>query len=117
MSRHFWNASGLIALVLGTVGIAVPLLPTVPFFILAAFCFARGNPVWETRLLAHPRYGPLIRAWRDGGIISRRGKLAATAAFALSIGLGIWLIAWPWSLVPPGVAAISLSWLWTRPER
>jgi uncharacterized protein len=116
MPRWLWNSFGLSALALGTVGIALPLLPTVPLYILAAFCFARGNPVWEARLLAHPRYGPSIRAWRERGVVSRRGKLAATVAFALSISLGIWLIAWPWMLLPPGVAVICLSWLWARPE-
>lgn len=114
--RHLWNGAGLIALALGTIGIALPLLPTVPFYILAAFCFARGNPVWEAKLLAHPRYGPMIRDWRERGVIRRRGKVAATIAFAFSIALGIAMIAWPWVLLPPAVAIICLSWLWTRPE-
>lgn len=94
----------------------MPLLPTVPFYILAAFCFARGNPVWEARLLAHPRYGPHLAAWREKGAVSRKGKVAATLAFAFSIGVGSWLLAWPWALVPPVVAVVTLGWLWTRPE-
>ncbi len=116
ISSAFWNICGGAALGLGAVGIILPLLPTVPFFILAAFCFARGNPVWEAKLLAHPRFGPPILAWRERGIVSRRGKLAASIAFAFSIVLGLWIIAWPWWLVPPAVAAVCLSWLWTRPE-
>lgn len=114
--RWLWAGVGLAAVALGSIGIVVPLLPTVPFYILAAFCFARGNPAWEQRMLANPRYGPSIRAWRDHGIVSRRGKLAATGAFVVSIALGVWLIAWPWLLIPPGVALLCLSWLWTRPE-
>ena len=114
--RHFWSLAGLAALALGTIGIAVPLLPTVPLYILAAFCFARGNPVWEARLLAHPRYGSHLVAWRERGAVSRKGKFAATAAFAASIALGLWLLAWPWLLLPPAIALISLGWLWTRPE-
>jgi uncharacterized protein len=116
MPRWLWNAFGLNALALGTVGIALPLLPTVPFYILAAFCFARGNPAWEGRLLAHPFYGPPIHAWREKGVVSRRGKIAATAAFGVSIGLGLWLIAWPWFLLPPALAVVCLTWLWSRPE-
>ncbi len=114
--RHFWSLAGLAALALGTIGIAVPLLPTVPLYILAAFCFARGNPVWEARLLAHPRYGSHLVAWRERGAVSRKGKFAATAAFAASIALGLWLLTWPWLLLPPMIALISLGWLWTRPE-
>lgn len=114
--RWLWNGSGLTAFALGTVGIFVPLLPTVPFYIFAAFCFANGNPVWEARLLNHPRYGPPIRDWRERGVIRRRGKVAATLAFAFSIALGIALLPWPWVLLPPVTAVLCLSWLWTRPE-
>lgn len=114
--RHLWSFAGFAALALGTIGIALPLLPTVPLYILAAFCFARGNPVWEARLLAHPRYGPHLIAWRERGAVSRHGKIAATATFAVSILLGAWLLAWPWLLLPPAVAAVTLGWLWTRPE-
>ena len=116
MTPLIWRTAGLAALGLGTIGIFVPLLPTVPFYILAAFCFARGHPVWEARLLAHPRFGPHIRAWREKGAVSRKGKIAATVAFAVSIALGLATLVWPWVVVPPVVALVCLSWLWTRPE-
>lgn len=116
LRRQLWAAGGCLSLALGTIGIALPLLPTVPFYILAAFCFARGSPVLEARLLTHPRYGPAIRDWRARGIVSRRGKRGATAAFAVSIGLGTLMLSWPWVLIPPAAAIICLSWLWTRPE-
>lgn len=115
-ARPLWNAAGIVAVALGTVGIALPLLPTVPFYILAAFCFARGNRVWEEKLLGHPRFGPPIRAWREKGAIARRGKWAATIAFAVSIGIGVWTLPMPWVLAPPAAACLSLCWLWTRPE-
>ena len=116
MRRHIWNIAGFIALATGTIGIALPLLPTVPFYILAAFCFAQGNPVWEAKLLNHPRYGPPIRDWRTRGVIRRRGKVAATIAFAISITLGFFMLPWPWVMAPPVTAILCLSWLWTRPE-
>lgn len=114
--RHLWNVAGLLSLGLGAVGAFLPLLPTVPFVILAAFCFARGNPVWEARLMAHPRYGPHLRSWREKGAVSRKGKIAATLAFAFSIALGLAFVSWPYWLIPPVTAAICLGWLWTRPE-
>ncbi len=101
---------------LGTIGIFLPLLPTVPFMILAAFCFARSSPALEAKLLGHPRYGPHLVAWRQKGVVSRRAKWSATLAFAVSIVLGFVTLAMPWSLVPPGVALICLGWLWQRPE-
>ena len=58
---------GWLSLVVGAIGIVVPLLPTVPFVILAAFLFARGSPALERRLLEHPRFGHHIVLWRTRG--------------------------------------------------
>ena len=116
IARRLWLVTGIASFALGSVGIVVPLLPTVPFYILAAFCFARSNAAWEARLLAHPAIGPHIVAWRDRGSISRKGKLAATIAFVVSIVIGAVTLALPWVLAPPAVALVSLSWLWTRPD-
>jgi uncharacterized protein len=114
--RPFYLIIGCAAFAFGTLGIFLPLLPTVPLYILAAFCFGRSNRAWEARLLNHPRFGPSLRAWRDGGIVSRRGKVAATLAFAISIAIGVATLAWPWILIPPATALICLAWLWQRPE-
>ena len=115
-SRPFWAATGLIAIGLGILGIALPLLPTVPFFLLAAFCFARSNPAWEKRLLDHPRYGPPLRQWRERRAISRKGKLAALTAMAATIALSVALAPWPWVVAPLVACAASGTWIWTRPE-
>lgn len=104
------------SLVLGGIGVVLPLLPTVPFVILAAFCFGRSDPRFERRLLEHPRFGPSIRQWRERGAISRKGKIAATAAFAVSIALAAVFAPFPWSLFPVAAALITGSWIWTRPE-
>jgi len=109
-------SAGIVSVALGVIGAFLPILPTVPFLILAAFAFSRSNPVWEARLMNHPVYGPSLRAWRERGIVSRKGKLAATGAFAVSILMGLIFIKMPWVLVPPAVAILCLSWLWTRPE-
>lgn len=53
--RPAWLAAGVFCLALGTIGIVVPLLPTVDMVGLAAFCFACGDRRWEAWLLAHPR--------------------------------------------------------------
>ncbi len=91
--RLIWMAAGGTALGLGLIGIALPLLPTVPFLLLAAFCFARGSTRVHDWLVGHPRLGPPIRAWREEGAISPRGKAAALIAMAasliLSVALGV----------------------------
>ena len=75
--RHLYIALGALSVALGVVGIFLPLLPTVPFMLLAAYFFAKGHPPFEQRLLDDPRFGPHIRAWRTRGAITRRAKLFA----------------------------------------
>ena len=91
--RLFWLAGGLISLVLGIIGIALPLLPTTPFLLLAAFCFARGSRKLHHWLVEHPRLGPPIRDWETYRAISKRGKtlamIAIVAVFVISILAGV----------------------------
>ena len=115
MARVLYFALGAVALAVGVVGLFMPLLPTVPFLILAAFAFGRSHPAFEAWLLGHPRWGGPIRIWREHRAIGRRGKVAATVAFAVSAVLSVLLAPWPWSLAGPTVAIVGLSWIWTRP--
>ena len=116
LARPFWLVAGISAVVLGTIGIALPLLPTVPLYLLAAFCFARSNRAWEQRLLAHPKWGPPLRQWRERRAINRKAKLSALTAMAASAALGLALLSWPWSLLPALACLASGAWIWTRPE-
>ncbi|RQW43255.1 YbaN family protein [Novosphingobium sp. LASN5T] len=116
MGRHLWTGAGLAFVAIGAVGAFLPLLPTVPFLLLAAFCFAKGNPAWEQRLLDHPKYGPALRQWRERRAISRRAKKAALLAMAISVGITAVTAGWPWVLIPAAVMAISGTWIWTRAE-
>lgn len=116
MRRHLWTGAGLFFVGVGAVGAFLPLLPTVPFLLLALFCFARGNPVWEQRLLAHPKYGPLLLDWRQRRAIPRRAKWAALIAMAISVLVTGLTAGWPWVLIPVAVMALSGTWIWTRNE-
>ncbi|MFC2969981.1 YbaN family protein [Acidimangrovimonas pyrenivorans] len=112
-----WTAFGGLALALGAIGIFLPLLPTVPFLLLAAFCFARSSERLHDWLLGHPLFGPPIENWRQSGAISRRAKWAASlsiaAAFTLSLVLGVK----PLILGIQAVTLIAVSlFIWTRPE-
>ncbi len=90
--RYLWMAAGWASFGAGVVGAALPLVPTVPFMLLAAFCFARGSPRLHDWLLAHRRFGPAIRDWQEHGAISRDAKryalVAIMASFTLSFIFG-----------------------------
>jgi uncharacterized membrane protein YbaN (DUF454 family) len=115
LRRRIYNALGMLAFAVGSVGIALPLLPTVPFYILAAFLFGKGNPAWERRLLDHRTVGPHIRDWRERGAISRKGKIAALVMLTASAGIGFFTLPMPWAFAPAAVAIITGSWIATRP--
>jgi hypothetical protein len=114
--RVAYLITGLFALLLGGIGLFVPLLPTVPFVILAAFCFARSSSRLEQWLVGHQRFGPHILAWRSRGAISGAGKRAAVFAFAASAAAGLAFLALPWSLVPAAAALVGGSWILSRPN-
>lgn len=89
MFRPLWILLGLTSLALGIAGIVLPLLPTTPFVLLAAWAFANGSPRLHAWLLANKTFGPLISNWERHGAISRRAKLLAI----LSMG-GVFAASW-----------------------
>ncbi|MDF1776381.1 MAG: YbaN family protein [Rhizobiaceae bacterium] len=91
--RLFCLLAGCLSVTAGFVGILLPLLPTTPFLLLAAFCFARGSKRLHDWLVGHPRLGPPIDDWQTHGAISRRARKLAVASiigvFAASLLLGV----------------------------
>lgn len=85
--RILLQAFGLLFLLLGVVGIFVPLLPTTPFVLLAAWCFARSSQAFHQWLLDHKTFGPAIAAWRSRGAIPVRAKWIACGSLAASIAV------------------------------
>ena len=116
MRRLLYLGLGFASVALGAVGVVLPLLPTVPFMLVAAFFFARSSPRLEAWIVEHPRFGPHVRAWRERGAISHAGKRAALAAFAFSAIVGLVLLPFPWLLVPAAAGLVGGSWIATRPE-
>lgn len=115
--KLLWGITGALAVVLAIIGFFLPFLPTVPFLLIAAFCFARSHESLHFWLLNHKIFGPLITNWRENGAISRRAKLLAGvsmfAAFGISLSLGVP----PIVLGAQGVTLIAVAlFIWSRPE-
>ena len=117
LARGLWLAAGVGALVLGAIGIVLPLLPTVPFVILAAFCFSKGSRRWEAWMLEHPKLGPIVRDWREHHAVPLRAKQLATVMMAISC-TGTWFFAPPrFAWIPTALCTAAAIWLWSLPTR
>jgi len=88
--RRLYLGLGYMCIALGMIGIALPVLPTTPFILLAAWCFSRSDPALAERLYGHPRFGAMLRDWRDQRAISRRAKIIALSALGGSYALILW---------------------------
>ncbi|THH37325.1 DUF454 domain-containing protein [Aliishimia ponticola] len=88
-----WTLAGLLALGTGIIGIVLPVLPTTPLVLLAAFCFGKGSPRLRAWIIDHAHFGPMIHDWQERGAIPPRAKRAAVVAmlgaFGLSLALGL----------------------------
>lgn len=80
---------GFLFLGVGAVGIVLPLLPTTPFVLLSAACFARSSERWHRWMLANETFGPMIRNWEQNRCTSRKVKLIGILSMVLVGGYSL----------------------------
>ncbi|MCA0920278.1 YbaN family protein [Pseudooceanicola nanhaiensis] len=114
--RTVWFLCGLTAVLLGLIGAALPIMPTVPFMLLGAFCFARSSERLHDWLMTHPTFGPPIHHWHETGSVTKKTKQITTisvfAGFCVSLALGFAPII---LLIQALVLCGVLIFIWTRP--
>ena len=115
--RIIWAFGGIVFVVIGAIGVILPLLPTTPFLLLAAYCFTRSSPRLHDWLLTHRTFGPLIHNWDEYGSIDPRSKRIAivvillTPLITIAVGVPWWALAA--QLLVLGVAS---TFILTRPD-
>ncbi|MGM9806365.1 MAG: YbaN family protein [Candidatus Aphodosoma sp.] len=88
--------SGFVCVVLGTVGIFVPVLPTTPFLLLASWLFLKGNSRWRDWLLGHPKLGVYVKDYVTYRAVPKKSKVFAIAVLWSSISVSVFVVPWLW---------------------
>lgn len=107
---------GWLAIVLGVLGIFLPLLPTTPFLLLAAGCFARSSERFYQWLVEHPRLGPWFRGYLDGQGIPLKAKLYSIALMWISIGISCWIVPILWARLGMLLTAVLVT-IWIARQK
>ena len=110
MVRILYLTLGIASLVLAVLGVVLPVLPTTPFILLAAACFAR--------MLSNRFAGPIIREWREHRSIPLRIKRWIYLMMVISFGSSILFLPQPWQqLMMAILGIILLIFIWRIPVR
>lgn len=118
-SRWLFYSAGWLCIVLGIAGIFLPILPTTPFAILAAWCFSKSSPRWHQWLLQHKIFGPTIQNWEAHGVISLKAKCLATIMIILLFSYTL-IFVQVHLVIKSIVTCIGvgvLAFIWTRPSK
>lgn len=114
--RALYRVLGYFAVALGAIGAFLPIMPTVPFLLLAVYFFARSSPELEKKILDHPHWGPQVKDWRDRRAISRRAKTLAIGAMATGAVFTYFTLGAPYYWISIAILVIAGSWIATRNE-
>jgi len=114
--RFLWLLVGLTALATGAVGLVLPLLPTTPFLLIAAFAFARSSTLLHRWLREHRSFGPLIDNWQRNRSIDRKTKRTAIIVIVMT-PVVTWLFDAPLWLIACQIVVLSAPaiFILTRP--
>ena len=119
MPRIVYLLIGCVFVGLGFIGAFLPLLPTVPFLLLALWCFARSSQRFHDWLYHHPRFGPPLRDWDQHGVIPVRAKILSTAMMVVSMAIMLAvtdLSVWTYGGIAAVLTLVSL-YILSRPGR
>lgn len=117
LRRGAWAVLAWLSIAVGTIGIFLPLLPTTPFILLAAWAAPKASPRLHHWLHTHPQFGPILQAWRDEGAVPPAARITAGIMLILSWSLLVWLRVPTFALWLTGLLfAGVMAFLMTRPN-
>jgi uncharacterized membrane protein YbaN (DUF454 family) len=120
MIRGLYIVGGWIFVVIGVIGIVTPLLPSTPFLLLAAGCFAKSSTHFHQWLMTHPKLSQPVIDWQKNGVIRRPAKILATTLILLNALFPLFIIDSITTSIKVLVCIVMgsvLIFLWTRPSQ
>lgn len=117
--RLVFLVAGCIFAVLGMVGVYMPVLPTTPFMILAAGCFARSSPKFYHWLINHRIFGQLLRDWEERRAIPRYAKYLSWTMMGVSCAVLFWRLPreyWWVAMVASVACLVTAIWMARLPD-
>jgi len=113
--KYLWITLGWTSVGLGIAGTFLPLLPTTPFLLLAAYAFSKSSEKLHRWLIEHPNLGPPISHWHHHRAISKRTKIYASISMLAVFAISLLVSAPTWVLfTQAGVLSFVALFLWTR---
>jgi uncharacterized membrane protein YbaN (DUF454 family) len=114
----WWRGLTLGSLAVGLIGVALPVVPTVPFLLVSAWAASKGWPAFEIWLLNHRLFGPPILRWRERRAVPRQAKWYSTIMMGLSaVGMQFFPQIPLWLRIGTPLVMLAIGiWLWLRPE-
>ncbi len=107
--RYFLLAVGWLSIALGVVGIFLPLLPTTPFLLLSAWCFANSSERAHQWLVNHRYLGPIVIAWQEGKGLPDKVCYRAIAVTWTGLFISMWIVAKGWSFLMLSICGTSVT--------
>ncbi|ASP46830.1 YbaN family protein [Cognaticolwellia beringensis] len=108
--------TGIFFVVLAFIGAFLPLLPTTPFLLVAATCFAKSSPRLHKMLLANKVFGPMIYHWQQTRSIPKRAKIIALVSMVLAVAWSSYILPSVWlKALVVGLVAWPFVFLWRLP--
>ena len=107
--KILYIVSGTLCLILGSIGLFVPILPTTPFWLLTAWLYTRSSPYLYRKVMNIPLFGNCIRNFHEYKAIPLRGKIITITTLWITIGISIWIIAKVWIAILLIAIAIGIT--------
>jgi uncharacterized membrane protein YbaN (DUF454 family) len=116
--RIIFLGCGHLSLAIGVVGAFLPILPTTPFVLLAAYFYSKGSDRFHRWLYAHPKFGPILLDWRNHGVIRMRAKIISTFLVLCSLSYPLLFrdLHWGLKIMAGCIGFCVLGFILSRPS-